>query len=39
MGKERRDGIIVVAAVSVLSALFVHGSNIYQDQFAEEVCS
>lgn len=38
MNKDRRDGIVIVAAVSVLSACFVSSANTYQDQFAQEVC-
>lgn len=38
MDKERRDGIAILAAVSALSACFVFSANIYQDQFAQEVC-
>ena len=38
MNKDRRDGIVIVAAVSVLSACFVFSANTYQDQFAQEVC-
>ena len=38
MDKERRDGIVILAAVSSLSACFVFSANIYQDQFAQEVC-
>jgi len=38
MDKERREGIVVLAAVSALSACFVFSANIYQEQFAHEVC-
>ena len=39
MDKERRNNIILAAATAALSALFVNTTDLYQDQFAQEVCA
>ena len=39
MDKARRNNIILAAAMAALSALFVNTTDLYQDQFAQEVCA